>query len=86
MANGVELMCSCFVCSLSLPPAAPKPTPSEHLQQLTLTHMPHYTDNWREAPLHTNLHIKTKVSWGKSSHSQLLLLNPRLSYQLQTVP
>ena len=36
------------------------PTPSEHLQQLTLTHMPHYTDNWREAPLHTNLHMKTK--------------------------
>ena len=48
----------------SPPPATLKPTPSEHLQQLTLTHMPHYTDNWREAPLHTNLHMKTKVSWG----------------------
>ena len=46
--------------STSAPPA--KPTPSEHLQQLTLTHMPHYADNWREAPLHTSLHMKTKVS------------------------
>ena len=50
--------------SLTSPPPT-TPTPSEHLQQLTLTHMPHYAENWREAPLHTNLHMKTKVSLRK---------------------
>ena len=43
-------------------PPPPEPTPAVHLRQLTLTHMPQYADSWTAAPLHTNLHVKAKVS------------------------